>query len=324
MSASEKKPVKSLRIFADKLIDYAGLYPPASLNLPQAFHNYIFYKQDELNWMLSKFIIPARRLAELSEIMNDIVIKDKVSLSVLGSGGKDTEEYLNNFEKDLQFVKNFFDSNSIHVSIDAFEIRLPDKMFIEESNDSLKYLMMKTAEGLYETLGKNIPVYYEAVLSQKYEHEIIRTAETIASLKNDSGYKLRTGGIEPSAFPEPEVIAFAIMTCCEYNVPMKFTAGLHHPIRHFNEEVKSNMYGFINVFAAGILAHESNLDEEELIEILTDEDPYEFIFNDEGIEWNGIKVLNEEIKLCRENFMVSYGSCSFTEPTDDLKTLELL
>src|SRR5205814_953807 len=32
----------------------------------------------------------------------------------------------------------------------------------------------------------------------------------------------------------------------------------------------------------------------------------------------------EQIKSARENFIISYGSCSFTEPIDDLKALKLI
>ncbi len=83
------------------------------------------------------------------------------------------------------------------------------------------------------------------------------------------------------------------------------------------------MHGFMNVFAAGILAYTSGLDESEIIEVLTDEDPYEFIFNENGFIWNDTEITNSEIISAREKFMLSYGSCSFNEPVDDLKTMEL-
>jgi hypothetical protein len=79
----------------------------------------------------------------------------------------------------------------------------------------------------------------------------------------------------------------------------------------------------MNVFAAGILAYTSNLDESEIIEVLTDEDPYEFMFNENGLTWNENEITNSEIKTAREKFMLSYGSCSFDEPIDDLKAIEL-
>ena len=323
MTTNHVKPVVSLKNFCLNIIDYAGLFPPASLELGQAFHNFVFYSQGEYRWMLGKFIIPAKRLAELGSLLDDMAIEGMVSLSVLGSSSENVNEFSELFNGDIAAINEFISKYSGVVTIDGFEVRLPSEIFNNGDNNELLKLMSNVSASLESALGKNIPVFFEVTLTKEYEAEIIRTVESIGSLNNGSGYKLRTGGIEASAFPEPEVIAFAIMTCCEFDVPMKCTAGLHHPIRHYNEEVKSNMHGFINVFAAGILAYSANLDEAEIIEVLTDEDPYEFMFNENGLIWNENEIANSEIKTARERFMLSYGSCSFDEPIDDLKTMEL-
>lgn len=324
MTTNHIKPIISLKNFCTKIIDYAGLFPPASLELPQAFHNFVFYSQGEYKWMLGNFIIPAKRLTELGILLDDLKIDGKISLSVLGSGGDNIADFNIFFQNDLSIIKEFNTKYGDSISIDAFEVRLPKELFSLDENDEMLDLMINVSTGLEDLLGKSIPVFFEAALTKEYETEIIRTIETIAALDKGFGYKLRTGGNEPKAFPKPEVIAFAIMTCCEFSVPMKCTAGLHHPIRHYNDDVTANMHGFLNVFAAGILAYTNNLDEAELLEVLNEEDPYEFIFTENGFEWNEIEVSNLEIKESREGFMLSYGSCSFDEPIEDLKTMELL
>ena len=129
-----------------------------------------------------------------------------------------------------------------------------------------------------KNLNKNIPVFYEAHmneehLSEEYENIIIRTTESVASIERNCGFKLRTGGVVPEAFPPAEQIAFAIISCCEFGIPMKCTAGLHHPIRHFSEGVNTYMHGFINVFAASALAYICDLDETDITEILNEEEP---------------------------------------------------
>jgi hypothetical protein len=324
MSSNHTKPILSLKTFANKLIDYAGLFPPANLSLAQAFHNYIFYVQCDYKWMLNKFIIPAKKLDELTELMAGMKIQGTVPFSILGSGGETAAEFSKNFEDDLKNISSFKSKHANLVSIDAFEVRLPKDIFEHEDNDDILDLMISVSDRLEKTFGKTIPVFYEAHMSDDYEQIIIRTVETIASLDKACGFKLRTGGAEASAFPAAERVAFAIMTCCEFNVPMKCTAGLHHPIRHYNEEVSSYMHGFLNVFGAAILAYVNNLDEQELLEVLNDEDPYEFVFTESGIQWKDEEVSNAQIKEAREKFMISYGSCSFDEPIDDLKTMELL
>ena len=324
MTTNHIKPVISLRNFLDKIVDYAGLFPPASLSLGQAFHNFVFYRQGEFKWMLGKFIIPAKKLVELSSLLGDMDVKELVSLSVLGASADSIGEFDALFKKDLSGISEFLQKHGNNISVDAFEVRLPAELFKLDSRKHFTSLMESVSDGLEKTLGNRIPVFFEANLSANYEAEIIQTVENIAAINKTCGFKLRTGGVEPSAFPAPEVIAFAIMTCCEFDVPMKFTAGLHHPVRHYNEEVKSEMHGFLNVFSAGIMAYSNNLDEAELIEVLNEDDPYEFIFNENGFEWNETEVSNEEIRGSRERFMLSYGSCSFDEPVEDLKTMELL
>lgn len=322
--SENKKPAASLKHFTNKLIDYAGLFPPASLSLAQAFHNFVFYMQGEYKWMLNKFIIPAAKLGELTELMKDMKIAGTVPFSVLGTGGDTIEKFTSNLDTDLKSITDFISANGKIVSVDAFEVRLPKELLAQEDNDDMLDLMIEVSDKLEKTVGKEVPVFFEAALDETYESIIVRVVESIASLNKNCGYKLRTGGVEPAAFPEAQVIAFAIMSCCEFGVAMKCTAGLHHPVRHFNEEVKSYMHGFLNIFGAGILAAVSDFDEEELLEIINDEDPYEFIFKESGFEWNETEVPNEEINEAREKFMISYGSCSFDEPIDDLKTLELL
>jgi hypothetical protein len=324
MSSNHTKPILSLKTFSSKLIDYAGLFPPASLNMAQAFHNYVFYMQGEYKWMLNKFIIPSKRLGELAEIMEGMKVEGKVPFSVLGTGGETVNEFNKSFANDIKAITDFKTKHGNTVSIDSFEVRLPKEIFEQDNNDELLDLMIGVSAELENILGKNIPVFYEAVMTDDYEQIIIRTVETIASLDKGCGFKMRTGGVEASAFPKAEQIAFAIMTCCEFDVQMKCTAGLHHPIRHYSEQVSSYMHGFLNVFGAGILAYTNNLDEAELIEVLNDEDPYEFVFSENGIHWKDEEVPNAQIKKARESFIISYGSCSFDEPIDDLKTMELL
>ena len=43
------------------LIDYAGLFPPASLAMAQTAVNYDSYLRSEENWILGRFIVPVAR-----------------------------------------------------------------------------------------------------------------------------------------------------------------------------------------------------------------------------------------------------------------------
>ena len=73
-----------------------------------------------------------------------------------------------------------------------------------------------------------------------------RAEETIALLAEfnsdaDSatfGYKLRTGGVTVDAFPASMQIAKALVTPATHQLPIKFTAGLHHPLRQYRRKSK--------------------------------------------------------------------------------------
>ena len=46
-------------------IDYAGLFPPAALDMAAAVRNYAAYRATPDAWALGRFVVPAARLAEL-------------------------------------------------------------------------------------------------------------------------------------------------------------------------------------------------------------------------------------------------------------------
>jgi hypothetical protein len=54
----------SLRALLTRLIDYAGLYPPASLPLPGVVERYSGYRASPESWILNRLVLPAARLAE--------------------------------------------------------------------------------------------------------------------------------------------------------------------------------------------------------------------------------------------------------------------
>jgi hypothetical protein len=106
-------------------------------------------------------------------------------------------------------------------------------------------------------------------------------------------------------------------------VPIKFTAGLHHPLRQFRAEVETKMHGFLNVLGAAVLAAEHGWDKERISKMLEDENARSFSFSDDSFTWQEWKITTEQIKAQRK-LVISFGSCSFDEPREDLRALNLL
>jgi len=115
-----------------------------------------------------------------------------------------------------------------------------------------------------------------------------------------------------------------ITACLEQRVAFKCTAGLHHPVRLYHESVGTRMHGFLNLFAAATLAHARSTKEFDLRSVLADENPLHFRFHEDGLAWQRSRASVEEIERARRDFIVSFGSCSFEEPLQDLGVLQLL
>jgi hypothetical protein len=309
-----------LRTFLSQIIDYAGLYPPASLPLGDAIRNFVKYQKDVDVWMLSRFIIPAKRLAELSQLAEQSFPNDgQLTFSVLGRGGKNAHEFLENLKLDIADILAFRDLHQSAVFVDTFEVALPSSELTDLTR--AHNLVSRAAD----VLNKNgLTVFFEAPFGEGWQDRAEKVVRALRKIKDKHvGFKLRTGGVTADAFPSVEQVAWAIASTRDAGIPIKATAGLHHPVRHYNEGVETKMHGFLNVFGAGVLAAANNLSIDNIRSIIEDEDPASFIFDESGFTWKDLRVAAVEIARARRQ-VVSFGSCSFDEPREDLRTLGLL
>jgi hypothetical protein len=141
-------------------------------------------------------------------------------------------------------------------------------------------------------------------------------AEVLAVLAG-SGYhaKLRTGGTEPATFPTAAELAEAIVGCCGRGVAFKCTAGLHHAVRHTAGDTGFEHHGFLNVLAATAAA-EADADSGDVARILSERSPEAVCAAVRGLT-------AEQAHRVRRRFL-SFGTCSVTEPLDDLIALGLV
>ncbi len=310
----------SIQAYLSNLIDYAGLFPPAQLPLEPAIQNYAAYKSYKDSWMLGRFIIPATRLGELDPYVPLFSEEKRLDISAIGGRSKGVEDCLNVLGADLKKQANFCMRHEGIVAINMFEMPLPP---IVPNQRLLERIATETAE-------YNMQTFCEVTMSldEEWEMNMLKTLDEIAQYNLKSGHslgvKLRTGGVTANAFPTPEQVATVLVGCSERNIPQKFTAGLHHPIRMYREEVNTSMHGFLNVFTAGMLARTHKLDRATIAKILADQESSNFTFTNRGITWKDLEVEASDIEQLRQNALCSYGSCSFCEPREDLRTLQLI
>jgi hypothetical protein len=71
------RPVSpALRALCRNLIDYAGVFPPASLTIDEARRKYAKYIEGEHAWMLNRFVIDSGRIGDLPATWNLAVLSD--------------------------------------------------------------------------------------------------------------------------------------------------------------------------------------------------------------------------------------------------------
>ncbi|MFE4810684.1 hypothetical protein ACFQ9Y_05915 [Peribacillus simplex] len=290
--------------FMTELIDYAGLFPPAALPLPEAISNFHAYIHDSNSWMLGPFVIPASRLGELKPFKTQFNDQYPLRLSVILTKPEE-------IEIEMEAIHLFLETYKTSGTIEAIEFRLPtqvDSSFIEK---------LEKQTGSY-------PLYCEITGTND---QLLYTLDTIHSINQKSlkriGIKMRMGGISANLFPSVNRAAFVIHECKKRELPLKFTAGLHHPIRQYRTEVETRMHGFVNVFTASIMAYSCSVNIATIQAILFDEDPTNFSFTTDSLSWRDLTVSSAEIITARSFFAPSYGSCSFNEPREELGELTI-
>lgn len=288
-------PAAALRALLARSIDYAGMFPPCALELEPALKNQAAYVRVADSWMLSTFVLPVAQFRDAAAHLSLFDREHPLRISALGP-------------------KTNVDVQQMAETIRAFAKEHVDLARVEQ-------IELPLVEGLPK-LDVDARIFWEAPAE--------KAAETIAAIKRAkidnsasparTGFKLRTGGVTADAFPSSAQIAKALVAAAKDRVPIKFTAGLHHPIRMFRDEVKTKMFGFLNVLGAAVLAFEHGWDETLTAKMLDDEDANSFAFDDRQFAWREWKVDIDRIEAHRK-FVTSFGSCSFDEPREDLRAL---
>ena len=322
------KPVAGLRQLLAQVIDYAGLFPPAKLALELAIHNYAQYRTDAEAWMLGRFIIPAARLGELESYTALFGEGPPFMFSALGRGGESAAAAIAGLRDDLQAIAAFQQRHASRVVVDVLEMKGPN---IPAAQTMAWF--ESVAACIEEQAGSlTLTPYFELTLAGDWRDAAAGFVSTLKHFREEAafrkrtkcrlpGMKLRCGGLDAAAFPSPEQVAFVLHACLSQRVPLKCTAGLHHPLRHDNAGVQTKMHGFINVFGAGVLGQVHGLDVATLTAIIEDEDAAHFVCDKNGLTWQGCHATVPEIAFARHEAVVSFGSCSFDEPRDDLRAL---
>jgi hypothetical protein len=291
------------RLLLRDLIDYAGLFPPAALGMAAAVANYDAYSRSESNWILGRFIVPVARLAEFEEANGGLHQTSFANWRLSVLLGSDAAS-------DVARIREFNDRGA-----------RSRRMAVVESVE-VKAASPEEITRLSTIIPRELTTYFEVPLLT-----CGKCIVAVASFGRRA--KIRTGGETADRFPTPEDVIEFIRLCAAANVPFKATAGLHHPLRSEHrftyqpDSPSGTMHGFINVLLAAAFLR-AGMESELAVQLLREQTAQAFHFDADEISWREHRLSQQEIAAARQGFSVSFGSCSFSEPVDDLRSLHLL
>lgn len=274
-----------LRALLDHIVDYAGTFPPASLPLTEAVAHYAREREGREAWLLGRFVVSAGSLDAIESALP--ITADEYQVSVVL--GADAPEQ-------LARVKAFNERHTGRVRVASVEFAPAPPAEIAE--------LMRDVDGTLEA-------FVETPLDSHLHRRLDAVAATGAAAK------VRTGGTIASAIPTSAAVADFLHASAQRNLSFKATAGLHHAIRscypltYEPHSATSVMHGFLNVAVAAAVA-KTGAAPADIRDALGAPSAKRLM-----------AVLPQHLADTRR-FFRSFGSCSFREPADELRRLELL
>lgn len=292
----------SVRAILDAAIDYAGLFPPATLTMADAVAEYRVCRAAPDRWALGRFVVPAARLEEFRQAGVAVGLLpapdvDPVPLSALA---------LADVAAGLEAIDAFHaTAGALGCRVVALECRATTP----EEAARVTALVPPTLECWVEIpLGAPPGPLIEAVLGGRGRP------------------KIRVGGIMPDLFPDADALLDFLVEAVRRETPFKATAGLHHPLRgvypytYEPGSAAGPMFGYLNLFLATALLLDG-APRAEARRALLEEDPEALDLAEAGVTWRGRRFDLPALARLRQTGLRAFGSCSFREPMHDLLPL---
>src|SRR3972149_3081439 len=187
------------------LIDYAGLFPPASLAMDEAIAEYRRARTGPHAWLVERFICPAGQLLELAGLLSATMTEDEEPWSLVVIARPTDAGLITDFEAEM--------SGGADVSV--VETMFP------EGGDAAAVV------ALLEVFGA--VVFFEVRWQSGVAASLDVLAAVRESLGRALGAKVRCGGLMPEAFPPPEALAGFLVPCRDPRGPGEGNPRPHPP-----------------------------------------------------------------------------------------------
>lgn len=301
-----------VRVLLADAIDYAGLFPPAQLDMAGAVSEYASYLESDDAWALGAFVVPAARLTELGAAAAQQLETLPIAAGV-DHLWRVSAVFGAELQADMDRVNAFHaaygtDEGAWWARVDAVELRA-------------------TTTDAVATAMRIVPDEYDRFVEIPATGDVDALVRAVGDA--NAFAKIRTGGVAADAFPSPNDVARFLRACVTHGVPFKATAGLHHPLRgeypltYAPDSMQGTMYGFLNILLATALVR-AGADDGTIVDALEERSRDVIRMEESGVMWRGHLLSLEALAASRERSTRSFGSCSFREPLDDLAGLGFL
>jgi len=315
-----------------EIIDYAGLFPPASLDMHSAVQSWAGYQNADHAWMLGRLIIPANRLEEFEQSVIEQSLTPNPEDTAWRISALVALDSLNaQIDRIFEFNRTYAPPGSDAPPSATTESAAGGELILPGASGGIVVdaIELKVADPTdIDRAMRIIPEQLEPYFELPPDADERGFLAAIAGTGGRA--KIRTGSVHAPEIPTPLRVASFIAACGASNVAFKATAGLHHPIRaeypltYDDAPPTGILFGFLNVFLAAAFAQQHRLVADDLVGILEETDRAAFRFDETGVQWRSLNLTTAQLARARESFATSFGSCSFEEPVTDLLSMNLL
>ncbi len=287
-------------------VDYAGLFPPASLTVKGAVEGYRKNRASSSAWVSGRFLVRASQLEELASVVTPTMTREEGPWEigvVFDTPPAEAASHAAAFHAEMEPA----------LTVAAAEARILDP-------DPAGVGALVTTIG---SINPDVVAFLEVLRNADVRSQIDSVSAALAAAGMAGGAKLRCGGISPDLFPSTEEVAHFIVTAVDASVPFKATAGLHQPIRHFDKTLGVWRHGFVNLLIATVAATAGESGS-VVHDIVAETDPDAFAISPAFATWRELRFPGSALRRMRQHNFIAYGSCDFDEPIDALTDLSLL
>lgn len=285
-----------------RLVDDAAVFPPGSLPLVDALAAHRGHLEAAYRDLVGPFVVSDVVLPDLLELLGSDPVASPLAVTVVVTGGAGAIEPAARWA-----------GRAEQVELAALELSLRDEEDLQRNARRVTTVIDQLRSA--GDLPDETPVYVEPPRPPGSGPSMswLAALDEVAAL--ELRLKFRTGGVSADTFPRAAELATCIDAALDRELPFKCTAGLHHAVRHREDQTGFEHHGFLNVLLATRAAWDgARVDDTSRILELEDPDSVRSTLEDAG----------ETGLVSARRWFTSFGSCSVREPLEDLVALGLL